>query len=162
MRYIGWEWVFPPPDWVGSDQDSQKEEKPTKDVEYGMNPFLAELFNTNGYAERVAEVKEAVETLLSVAEEEGIDLSGLSEDELVELAVQFSLEDDEQDLDEYSPEELEDPKYTGPEAAEAAWLGLYMGRAFEDAQKKLELTNDPDSSFVFKSMHGKKDPWRNG
>lgn len=104
-----------------------------------MDPILAEMFNTNGYAEKVAEIEDNVEMLLKVAEDEGVDLSGLDDDEIVDLANELATETDYVDDADvgYDPDYYEGPNNLGPKTAEADFLGRYMAHAMHQEQEKI-------------------------
>lgn len=104
-----------------------------------MNPILAEMFDTHGYREKIAHVRENVEFFLKVAHEEGVDLSGYSEDEIVEMAndLEAQLESEQSQYPDYDPQYVEGAENIGPKTAEADWLGRYMAHAMYNEQEKI-------------------------
>jgi hypothetical protein len=107
-----------------------------------MDPYLAELFNTNGHAEKVAQVQEITGAFIKQAEEEGVDLSGVNEEQLVDAAIAWAQDMEEGGGEEgYDPEHLEGPENLGPKTAEVDFLGRYMAHAYNDELNKIASTD---------------------
>lgn len=104
----------------------------------GMDPYLAELFNTNGHAEKVAYVQDVTGAFIKQAEEEGVDLSGVDEDQLVEAALAWAQDMEEGGGDgEYDEQYLEGPENLGPKTSEVDFLGRYMAHAYTNELEKI-------------------------
>jgi hypothetical protein len=88
-----------------------------------MNPELAMHYNTNGYHEKVAEIEGAVQVFIKMAEEEGVDLSPYSEDQIVEMALE-------------TQEELAGGAFS-EKFAEADYLGRVIAHSMWDEQQKI-------------------------
>jgi hypothetical protein len=104
-----------------------------------MDPYLAELFNTNGHAEKVAYVQEVTGAFIKQAEEEEVDLSGVDEEQLVEAALAWAadMEEGGEGDQDYDPEYLEGPGNIGPKTSEVDFLGRYMAHAYNDELQKI-------------------------
>lgn len=125
-----------------------------------MRYDIASMFDNGNYgqdyAEKVAEVEENVTMFMKVAEEEGVDLSGLTPDQIVESANEWAdelraeaagAEGDEGVYEDYDPALPEGPENIGPKTAEVDFLGRYMAHAKHDESIKIatEMTAEqPD------------------
>lgn len=97
-----------------------------------MNPYIAEMYNTNGYAEKVAQVEGIVDAFIKQASAEGLDLSGLSDDQIVDYALDWA---DEQGGD------ADDGHY---KLAEADYMGRVMAHAYVDEMQKISAEMTPE------------------
>ena len=88
-----------------------------------MNPYIAEMYNTNGYAEKVAQVEGIVDAFIKQASAEGLDLSGLSDDQIVDYALDWA--------DEQGGDDGQD------KLAEADYMGRVMAHAYVDEMNKI-------------------------
>ena len=107
-----------------------------------MDSYLAELFNTNGYAEKVAMVRENVDAFIKMASDEGYDLSSLNEDQIVEAANEWG-DQVRAGADGGYEGGVEGPGNLGPKTAEADFLGRYMAHAYHDELTKIADTPYP-------------------
>lgn len=89
-----------------------------------MNPYLAELYNTNGYQEKIAQIEANVEAFIKAAQAEGLDLSGLSDDEIIDHAQDWA-ENNQPEDDGYD------------KLAEADFMGRAMAHAYADELNKI-------------------------
>lgn len=95
-----------------------------------MNPYLAELYNTNGYQEKIAAVEGIVDAFVKQAAAEGLDLSGLSDDDIVNYAMDWGQKQAEAETDPVS-EKL----------AEADFMGRAMAHAYADELSKIAASS---------------------
>ena len=105
-----------------------------------MRTDIAGLFDENnypGYAEKVAQVESDVYYFVKQANEEGYDLDGFTDDQIVEMASEWGDAQREGGVDEYDSEYIEGPENLGPKTAEADFLGRYMAHAMHDEQIKI-------------------------
>lgn len=109
-----------------------------------MNPYIAEMYNTNGYAEKVAQVEGIVDAFIKQASAEGLDLSGLSDDQIVDYALDWA---DEQGGDADGGQD---------KLAEADYMGRVMAHAYVDEMQKIAAKPLPegDVSGISKDNKG--------
>lgn len=92
-----------------------------------MNPYLAELYNTNGYQEKIAQIEANVDAFIKAANAEGLDLSGLSDDEIINHAQEWASN--------------QEPESDGTDKlAEADFMGRAMAHAYVDELEKISET----------------------
>lgn len=113
-----------------------------------MDPWLAKVYGTNDEASSDLEKTAQTFLLQKMAEEEGIDLSGLSDEELNTLAASVLSEDDEQQTDPAQPgqEGYADPAQQQQEMLakeaqakfdEADFLGRIMAHSYTQELEKI-------------------------
>lgn len=112
-----------------------------------MDSFLAELYGTNEPTEQDFEKVAHLDFLQKVAEEEGIDLDELSDEDLEELAevAAEAMEEgeeyeDEDDGEEYEEEDLE--KEAEAKVEEADFLGRVMAHSLTQELDNIEMEKE--------------------
>jgi hypothetical protein len=113
-----------------------------------MDPWLAQVYGTGGGSDDLEKTAQ-YHLLQKLAEEEGVDLSGLSEEELQALSDEvLSDEGEEQGYEadgEYSEEDLQ--KEAQAKFEEADFLGRVMAHSYTQEMQKIgEMVMDHDSS----------------
>lgn len=108
-----------------------------------MDPYLAELYGTGGTPEPVDDLEKMAQYRLleKIAEEEGVDLNELSDEEVDELVTELAadLEDGEEEEEpEETEEELE--KEAQAKFEEADFLGRTMAHAMWQELNEIEKT----------------------
>lgn len=121
----------------------------------GMNQFLAEYFGTSAPSEDELQKQAQAELFLKLAEEEGIDIDQLSDEQVEELYNATFAEDGdagEQTVEEDSmatkaAAEWATQKEAADKFAEAEFMGRTMAHAYVDELKKIAAGNlDPNAA----------------